>query len=130
MGCRLPLEREWEYLCRGGTTTLFPFGNTLPDDEELARWLSYDFRSLAELRANAFGLYGLFSAEWCANPFRTSLMDDAPVLDGSDAIRGGGAYFWPWQADEWVWCMSAMRSPASGLENGEACLRLVRDLPL
>ncbi len=129
-GCRLPKESEWEYLYRAGTRTLFPFGNSLPSDDELEGWLSSNFESLARLRCNGFGLYGMTNPEWCQEQFTVSLADDATLLDGSYVIRGGGAYFWPWQDEEWVWCISAMRSPSSGLEAGEACLRLVRDVSL
>jgi len=129
VGLRLPTEQEREYFCRAGTTSLFTFGDDLPDDDELERWLSSDFSSLERLRCNAFGLYGLFSPEWCADTFTVDMTEGAPPLDGSRAIRGGGAYFWPWQDQEWVWCISAMRSPGSGLEDGEACLRLVCSVP-
>ncbi len=126
-GLRLPKEHEWEHCCRAGTPTLFPFGDTLPDDEVLARWLSSDFSPDRRPFANALGLCGLFEPQWCDDAFKIDLRDDAPLLDGSHAVRGGGAYFWPWQDNEWVWCMSAMRSPASALEDGRACLRLVLD---
>jgi formylglycine-generating enzyme len=128
LGCRLPREFEWEYLSRGGTQTLFPFGDRLPSEDELESWLSSDFGSLEGLRSNGFGLYGLFNPDWCQEKFTVTLDDGAAELDGSYAIRAGGAYFWPWQDEEWVWCMSAMRSPSSGLEDGEACVRLVRDV--
>jgi formylglycine-generating enzyme len=130
LNCRLPFEFEREYFCRAGTQTLFPFGDQLPADEELEKWLSSDFSSLDRLRCNGFGLYGVFNPEWCQEKFAVSLEEGAELLDGSYAIRGGGAYFWPWQDQEWVWCMSAMRSPSSGLEDGEACVRLVRSFTL
>jgi formylglycine-generating enzyme len=130
LGCRLPHEFEWEYVCRAGTQTLFPFGDQLPNDEELGKWLSCDFSDLRRLRCNPFGLYGMANPEWCQEKFTATLKEDASTVDGSYAIRGGGAYFWPWQDKEWVWCMSAMRSPSSGLEGGEACVRLVRDVNL
>lgn len=34
-GFSLPTEDEWEYLCGGGCRTLFPWGNTIPDDMHL-----------------------------------------------------------------------------------------------
>jgi formylglycine-generating enzyme required for sulfatase activity len=128
LGCRLPKEAEWEYLCRAGTSTLFPFGDQLPPDDELEKWLSSDFESLERLRCNSFGLYGMSNPEWCQDKFTVSLAEGASLFDGSYVVRGGGAYFWPWQDEEWVWCASAMRSPSSALEDDEACLRLVRDI--
>jgi formylglycine-generating enzyme required for sulfatase activity len=124
LGCRLPWEREWEYACRAGTQSLFVFGDRLPPDLELARWLSTDFSKPSQVRANPFGLRGMFTGEWCQDEFRVTLAEGARVVRGSHVIRGGGAFFWPWQADEWVWCMSAMRMPSKDLVDGRCGLRL------
>lgn len=130
LGCRLPSEAEWEYACRAGTESLFPWGDDLPSNEELERWLSWDLSDLGQAKTNRFGLAGLFFGEWCADPFAVSYEQDAPVEPGSFAIRGGGAFFWPWQDEEWVWCMPSMRMPSTGLLDGTAAFRLVADLPV
>lgn len=127
--CRLAMEREWEYACRAGTATLFVFGDTLLPEPRLERWLAMDFSEPSGVQANPFGLRGMFTGEWCGDQFRVTLADDAPVIEGSYVVRGGGSFFWPWQDDEWVWCMSAMRMPSRDLLDGTCGLRLVHDLP-
>lgn len=128
LGCRLPYEKEWEYACRSETQTLFVFGDSLPEEKELERWLSLDFSETAKLAANSFGLYGMFVGEWCIDKYRLSYDEFAQTEDGSYVIRGGGSLFWPWQEEEWVWCMSAMRMPSKNLIDGTCGLRLVFDL--
>lgn len=127
-GCRLLSEAEWEYCCRAGTRTLFTFGDSVPDDEVLARWLAHDFSDLSSVEANGFGLYGLFTGEWCRDEFRGTLAENAAVVTGSHVVRGGGAYFWPWQDEEWVWCMSAMRMPSKDLHDDRCAVRLAFEL--
>lgn len=128
LGCHLPYEKEWEYACRSETQTLFVFGDSLPEEKELERWLSLDFSETAKLAANPFGLYGMFVGEWCMDKYRLSYDKFAQTEDGSYVIRGGGSLFWPWQDQEWVWCMSAMRMPSTDLIDNTCGLRLVFDL--
>ncbi|MFM1653414.1 formylglycine-generating enzyme family protein [Brevibacillus sp. B_LB10_24] len=128
-GMTLPSEAQWEYACRAGTETLFTFGDRLPEESELAEWLTFDF-SAGYGRANGFGMYGLFIGEWCSDVFTDSYEPDlGKSNDGPRVVRGGGAYFWPWQDQEWVWCMSAMRCPSTDLPDGECGFRFVRNLP-
>jgi formylglycine-generating enzyme required for sulfatase activity len=128
VGCRLPLEKEWESACRAGAESLFVWGDALPDENELERWMSWDLTEPAQLPANRVGLVGLYFGEWCADEFRLNHAPGSPIEEGSNVIRGGGAFFWPWQDEEWVWCMSAMRMPSSALPPGGKCAaRLVFD---
>ncbi len=129
LNLRLPSEDEWEYFCRAGTKELFTFGRELPDEDSLESWLTNDLSDLSKLKSNNLGLFGIFSGEWCNDRFRYDYSVNSEIDDSSYVIRGGGAYFWPWQDEEWVWCMSAMRMPSKDLYDGTCGFRLVYELP-
>lgn len=124
---RLPTETEWEYFARAGSNSLFPFGNHLIDFDKLEKWMNYCFYDLEQCCANNLGIYGIFSGEWTSDFYRENYMSSTPLQKGR-VIRGGGAVFWPWQDQEWVWCMSAMRMPSTDLIDNECCFRLVMDI--
>ena len=126
-GWRLPTEAEWEFSCRGGATDLFIWGDQVPSDDELSKWLSWDLGNPGEVMRNGFGLGGLFFGEWCSDKFAEDLREGSEATD-SQVIKGGGAYFWPWQDEEWVWCLPAMRMPSSDLVTQESAFRVVVDL--
>ena len=126
-GCRLSTEVEWEYACRANAATLFPWGNKLPSRRELGEWL--DLEHPDRLKPNGFGLYGLFSGDWCLDQWTASHHDNASAVSDVYVIKGGGSVFWPWQGSgEWKWCMPANRMPSTGLINGRCAFRLVRVL--
>lgn len=127
MEMRLPHETEWEYCVRAGSDTLFPFGNELLTESELEKWMTHDFHDLHKSKSNELGIYGLFTGEWTCDVFQVDFSSQTDDL-ASKAIRGGGAYFWPWQDQEWVWCMSAMRMPSDDLIDNQCAFRLVYDI--
>lgn len=112
-GYRLPTEVQWEYAARGGTTTVFPWGDKLEEDGEFhANTWQGEFprenqaldgfigtAPVESYHPNSFGLYQMIGNvwEWCANergvvlplvPEKASL-EDAQLLEGEVAIRGG-----------------------------------------
>ncbi|MEA3265788.1 MAG: SUMF1/EgtB/PvdO family nonheme iron enzyme, partial [Candidatus Fermentibacteria bacterium] len=91
---RLPTESEWEYSCRAGTTTVFPWGNCAASTvAEVYCWLRENSgnstRHVRLLKPNSWGLFDMLGnvAEWCADVY-TEDLSDCPV-DGS-AYTGEG----------------------------------------
>ena len=100
---RLPTEAEWEYACRGGTTTPFYFGETI--STELANYhgnYTYGGGAKGEYRekttvvgkfpANPCGLYDMCGNlyEWCEDEWHENYIN-APA-DGSAWSDGSNCY--------------------------------------
>lgn len=126
LDARLPTEEEWEYMCRANTKTLFFWGDSLPKESDLERIVQFDMAK--ELTPNPFGLYGVFSGEWCQGEYRSSYLAETPCTVDVHPVRGGASQLWPWQSHEWTWCVSANRMPSSDLFDAKACFRLVWQL--
>ncbi|MEA5528491.1 SUMF1/EgtB/PvdO family nonheme iron enzyme [Dolichospermum sp. UHCC 0684] len=127
---RLPSEAEWEYACRGGTTTPFYCGETISTDlANYAGYCTYGQGQKGQYRekttevgifpANPFGLYDMCGNvwEWCKDGWHDHYIN-APT-DGSawtslssqhKLLRGGSWY------DSPAYCRSAYRY-GSNLDN-------------
>jgi formylglycine-generating enzyme required for sulfatase activity len=97
---RLPTEAEWEYACRGGTTTPYSFGSTLREsDANYARKIGHP-SVVGSYVANGFGLHDMHGNvwEWCQDWYDEDYYSSSPSEDpagpssGSSRVLRGGSW--------------------------------------
>jgi formylglycine-generating enzyme required for sulfatase activity len=103
-GYRLPTEAEFEYALRGGTTTLFYWGNdSTAATMSQYEWFTtaaaaYDRFPVASKKPNGYGLYDMvFNAEWCndwSGAYQGAAQTDpvGPSTGATKSFRGVRGY--------------------------------------
>ena len=99
----LPTEAQWEYACRAGTSTRFPWGDTI--SPKMANYSESGFNQTTEVGSfnpNPWGFHDMHGNVWelCLDkfgPYSNNLVIDPINLDSrtNHVIRGGG-----WNYDE------------------------------
>jgi len=101
---RLPTESEWEYCCRAGTQSRFPWSDD-PDYKLLSEYAWFYSRAegkshpVGQKKPNDWGLYDMHGNvwEWCGDWFDNfsgdPVTDPPGALSGTGRIIRGGSWF-------------------------------------
>jgi formylglycine-generating enzyme required for sulfatase activity len=101
---RLPTEAEWEYACRGGTTSAWSFGELQSQVAEYG-WCQENAANktypVGQKLTNPLGLYDMhgnvweFCSDWYGAYPAAAEQDPSGPISGPYRVFRGGSYFFP-----------------------------------
>ena len=131
---RMPTEAEWEYACRAGTATEYPFGDS-PDKLAEYAWFAKNSgkqtHPVGRKKPSPWGLYDMHGNvwEWCDEKYAEYLQGEqvdpfSNAYSRNRVLRGGS-----WRSDARE-CRSAFRgSDKSKSRRNRYGFRVVREIP-
>ncbi len=108
---QLPTEAQWEYACRAGTDSVFPWGDNPALADEYTWHIGnagFMTHPVGEKKPNRWGLYDMLgnTLEWCrdawAPQYRGGVNPETTQRALPAGPRDGGAIYWVSRGGGWI----------------------------